>query len=134
MLALSTGLNITLDELLRGEVATGYRLGRRRDPPHRRADERPEPLPLLDDREAGLRAYLLRLPRRGSAEPHISHKGVELVAVASGLVQVLLQTGRPVLRTGEALLLDETPIAGWRNLGLDEATRFWILRDPRRDA
>lgn len=133
VLELSTGLNITLDELLRGEIATGYRLGRRRYPPHRRVDERPEPLPLLDDREAGLRAYLLRLPRRGSAEPHISHKGVELVAVASGLVQVLLQTGRPVLRTGEALLLDETPIAGWRNLGLGEATLFWILRDPRRD-
>lgn len=133
VLELSTGLNITLDELLRGEIATGYRLGRRRYPPRRHADERPEPLPLLDDREAGLRAYLLRLPRRGSTEPHVSHKGLELVAVASGLVQVLLQTGRPVLRTGEALLLDETPIAGWRNLGLSEATLFWILRDPRRD-
>lgn len=133
VLELSTGLNITLDELLRGEIATGYRLGRRRYPPRRRADERGDPLPLLDDREAGLRAYLLRLPRRGSAEPHVSHKGVELVAVASGLVQVLLQTGRPVLRTGEALLLDETPIAGWRNLGLGEATLFWILRDARHD-
>ena len=54
------------------------------------------PLPLLDDREAGPRAYLLRLPRRGSAEPHVSHKGDELVAVASGLVQLLLQTGECV--------------------------------------
>lgn len=133
VLELSTGLNITLDELLRGEIATGYRLGRRRYPPSRRADERADPLPLLDNRETGLRAYLLRLPRRGSAEPHVSHKGVELVVVASGLVQVLLRTGRPVLRTGEALLLDETPITGWRNLGLGEATLFWILRDPRRD-
>jgi transcriptional regulator with XRE-family HTH domain len=132
VLELSTGLNMTLDELLRGEVATGYRLGRGRYPPRRRADDG-EPIALLDDREAGLRAYIVRLPRRGSGQPHIAHKGTELVAVASGLVQVLLQTGRPVLRTGETLLLDETPITGWRNLGVGEATLFWILRDPRRD-
>ena len=74
------------------------------------------------------------MPRRGGAEPHVSHKGAELVAVASGLVQVLLGTGRPVLRTGEALLVQETQIAGWRNLGVGEAALFWILRDPRRDA
>ena len=134
VLELSTQLNVTVDELLRGEVATGYRLGRRGSPPRRRAVEGGEPTPLLDDPEAGLRAYLLRLPRRGEAEPHVSHKGAELVAVASGLVQVLLATGRPVLRTGEALLVEETRIAGWRNLGVGEATLFWILRDPRRDA
>jgi transcriptional regulator with XRE-family HTH domain len=132
VLELSTGLNVTLDELLRGEVATGYRIGRGRYPPRRRADDG-NPIPLLDDREAGLRAYVVRLPRRGSGQPHVAHKGTELVAVASGLVQVLLQTGRPVLRTGETLLIDETPIAGWRNLGVGEATLFWILRDPRRD-
>lgn len=132
VLGLSTGLNVTLDELLRGEVATGYRLGRGRYRPSRRAGAE-DPLPLLDDREAGLRTYLVRLPRRGSGQPHISHKGTELITVASGLVQVLLETGRPVLRTGEALLVDDTPIVGWRNLGVGEATFFWILRDPRRD-
>lgn len=134
VLRLATGLNVTLDELLRGEVATGYRLGRRRYPPRRRTEDRSEPLALLDDRQAGLRVFLVRIPRRGSAEPHITHKGVELVTIAGGLVQVLLETGRPVLTTGEALLLDETPITGWRNLGVGEATLFWILRDPRRDA
>ena len=134
VLELSAKLGVTLDDLLRGEVATGYRLGRRGYPPRRRGADWGEPLPLLDDREAGLRAYLVRLPQRGSAEPHVSHKGVELVAVASGLVQVLLQTGRPVLRAGEALLIDEAPVAAWRNLGVGEATLFWILRDPRRDA
>lgn len=131
VLALSTGLNVTVDELLRGEVATGYRIGRGR---RRRGDaDTGEPIPLLDDRGAGLRAYLVRLPRRGSAEPHITHKATELVAVASGLVQVVLETGRPVLRSGEALLVDEAPIVGWRNLGVGDATIFWILRDPRRD-
>ena len=133
VLELASKLNVTLDDLLRGEVATGYRLGRRGYPPRRRAAVGGEPLPLLDDRGAGLRAYLVRLPQRGSAEPHLSHKGVELVTVASGLVQVVLPTGRPVLRAGEALLIDEAPIERWRNLGLGDATLFWILRDPRRD-
>ena len=133
VLQLSAKLNVTLDDLLRGEVATGYRLGRRGSPPRRRAAEGGEPLPLLDDPAAGLRAYLVRLPRRGSAKPHVSHKGVELVAVAGGLVQVVLPTGRPVLRTGEVLVVEEAPIVSWRNLGVGEAALFWILRDSRRD-
>ena len=131
VLALSTGLSVTVDELLRGEVAAGYRIGRGRR--RRGRADTGEPIPLLDDRDAGLRAYLVRLPRRSSAEPHIAHKATELVAVASGLVQVLLETGRPVLRSGEALLVGEAPIVGWRNLGVGDATLFWILRDPRRD-
>lgn len=134
VLQLSAKLNITLDDLLRGEVATGYRLGRRGHPPRRRAADSGEPLPLLDDPAAGLRAYFVRLPPRGGGEPPLSHKGVELVAVASGLVQVVLATGRPVLRAGEALVVEETSVGGWRNLGLRDATLFWILRDSRRDA
>ncbi len=133
VLGLATGLNVTLDELLRGEVATGYRLGRRRLPPNHRSEDGGVPLALLDDRQAGLRVFLVRIPRRGRAQPHIAHHGVELVTVASGLVQVHLETGRPVLTSGEALLV-ETPIQGWRNLGVGEATLFWTLRDPRHDA
>lgn len=133
VLGLATGLNITLDELLRGEVATGYRLGRRRYRSRHGGPGNGAPVALLDDKHGGLRAYLVRIPRRGTAQPHLTHKGVELVAVASGLVQVLLETGKPVLTTGETLLLDGTPVVGWRNLGVSEATLFWILRDPRRD-
>lgn len=133
VLGLATGLNVTLDELLRGEVATGYRLGRRRSPPRHRTQDGGRPLALLDDQQAGLRVFLVRIPRRGRAEPHLTHRGVELVTVASGLVQVHLETGRPVLTTGEALLV-ETPIQSWRNLGVGEATLFWTLRDPRSDA
>ena len=133
VLGLATGLNITLDELLRGEVATGYRLGRRRYRSRQSGPESGTPVALLDDKHGGLRAYLVRIPRRGTAQPHLTHKGVELVAVASGLVQVLLETGKPVLTTGETLLLDGTPVISWRNLGVGEATLFWILRDPRRD-
>jgi transcriptional regulator with XRE-family HTH domain len=119
-------LDITLDELLRGDVNPGYRLARRHDP-RRRADGRP--LPLVDDRQAGLRAYLVTLAPRGQATPHLTHKGVELVAVVGGLVQVLLDSGRPVLRRGETLLAERTAILGWRNVGEADATLFWILRD-----
>jgi transcriptional regulator with XRE-family HTH domain len=119
-------LDLTLDELLRGDVNPGYRLARRHDP-RRRADGRP--VPLLDDRQAGLRAYLVTLAPRGHATPHVAHKGVELVAVVGGLVQVLLDSGRPVLRRGETLLAQRTAVLGWRNLGEGEATLFWILRD-----
>jgi transcriptional regulator with XRE-family HTH domain len=128
LLHLTGNLNITLDELLRGEVVAGYRLGRRHHP-HRRGAARAEPVPLLDDPAAGLRAYVVHLAARQSASPHIAHKGTELVAVASGLVQVVLANGRPVLRRGEVLLVEATTIERWRNLGPAEATLFWILRD-----
>jgi transcriptional regulator with XRE-family HTH domain len=126
LLALTAQLNITLDELLRGEVAPGYRLARRHDP-HRKPDGKP--LALLDDPETGLRAYSVRLAPRSTCELGFPHKGVELVAVASGLIQVILPTGRPVLREGEALLAERSGITSCRNLSDHEARLFWILRD-----
>ena len=129
LLALTGRLGMTVDELLRGDVVAGYRLGRRHHPRTRRGEAGNQPLPLLDDPAAGLRAYLVHLPPRASGSPHLAHKGVELVAVASGLVQVVLASGRPVLRRGEVLLVEATTIESWRNLGPSEATLFWILRD-----
>jgi transcriptional regulator with XRE-family HTH domain len=131
LLELAGKLDMTLDELLRGELASGYRLGRLQQPPRRSASATPQPIALLDNPEVGLRSYLVRIPPRATAEPHLRHKGIELVAVAGGLVQVLLDTGRPVLRAGETLLAEEAPMTGWRNLGAGEATLFWILRDSR---
>jgi transcriptional regulator with XRE-family HTH domain len=129
LLELTGKLNITLDELLRGEVVSGYRLGRRRHPRTRRARGGEQALPLLDDPAAGLRAYVVHLAPRQDGSPHIAHKGKELVAVANGLVQVVLANGRPVVRRGEVLLIEATTIERWRNLGTAEATLFWILRD-----
>lgn len=129
LLELTGQLNISVDELLRGEVVAGYRLGRRDHPRTRRVDSAHQPLPLLDDPAAGLRAYLVHLPPRQTGSPHVTHKGTELVAVANGLVQVVLANGRLVLRRGEVLLIDATTLEGWRNLGPSEATLFWILRD-----
>ncbi len=74
-------------------------------------------------------ADLVHLPPRGSGSPHVARKGREFVAVASGLVQLALANGRPVLRRGEVLLVEATTIERWRNLGPAEATLFWILRD-----
>ena len=129
LLELTGRLGMTVDELLRGDVVVGYRLGRRHHPRTRRREAGNQPLPLLDDPAAGLRAYLIQLPPRESGSPHVLHKGVELVAVASGLVQVVLASGRPVLRRGEVLLVEATTIESWRILGASEATLLWVLRD-----
>ena len=129
LLELTANLNITLDELLRGEVVAGYRLARRSRPRARGVANRHEPLPLLDDPAAGMRAYLVHLPPLQTGTPHVTHKGTELIAVANGLVQIVLQTGRPVLRPGEAILVETAVVERWRNLGPSEAMLFWVLRD-----
>jgi transcriptional regulator with XRE-family HTH domain len=126
LLTLTANLHITVDELLRGHVSPGYRLGRRDDPA---AAPSGTPIPLLDDPEAGLRAYLVRLAPGATATPNIDHKGTELVAVIGGLVQVQLTSGRPVLRQGEALLADRSSIRGWRNIAQRPAALFWVIRD-----
>ena len=129
LLELTGRLGMTVDELLRGDVVAGYRLGRRHHPRTRRRESGNQPVPLLDDPAAGLRTFLVHLPPREGGSPHLPHKGSELVAVANGLVQIVLATGRPVLRRGEVLLVEATTIESWRNLGPSEATLFWILRD-----
>jgi transcriptional regulator with XRE-family HTH domain len=126
LLELTGRLHITVDELLRGEVSAGYRLGRRDDPA---LTPTGRPAPLLDDPEAGMRAYLVRLAAGASSAPQIAHKGTELVAVVAGLVQVVLSSGRPVLRAGEVLLADRSSIVEWRNIGQRPAALFWIIRD-----
>ena len=126
LLDLTSRLNMTLDELLRGQEAPGYRLARRDDP---RSTTFDVPVPLLDDPGAGLRAYVLRLSPGARSAPTFPHKGVELVAVASGLVQVVLATGTPVLRPGEALIADRSGVSAWRNLTDSDALVFWVLHD-----
>jgi transcriptional regulator with XRE-family HTH domain len=126
LLTLSDRLGMTLDELLQGSHSPGYRLGRR-DHPRTQTEE--AIFPLLDDPRAGLRVHLVSLPPGGSADAEPGHKGVESVAVASGLVQVLLGSDRTVLRRGEAMLATRSGVTGWRNLGDVPALVFWTLRD-----
>jgi transcriptional regulator with XRE-family HTH domain len=129
LLDLSAHLNVTLDELLRGDAERGYQLARRHDPAERSSSSL---LPLLDDVGVGMRVFLARLPARASGEPDARHKGVEAVTVARGLVQIELGERRAALRAGEALVAEASSITGWRNVGEGEAMLFWILRDPRR--
>jgi transcriptional regulator with XRE-family HTH domain len=126
LMTLASRLNITLDELLGGEVTPDYRIGRRRG-----LGSTPggSVTPLLDDAEAGMRAYLVSLPRSGVVEAPFTHKGTELVGVVSGLVQVLVGSGRPVLRHGETLLASRRGVDAWRNVGETEAQCLWVLRD-----
>jgi transcriptional regulator with XRE-family HTH domain len=126
LLTLADRLGMTLDELLQGSHSPGYRLGRR-DHPRTQGEE--AILPLLDDPRAGMRVYLVSLPPGGVAEATVSHKGVESVAVAAGLVQVMLGSQRTVLRRGEAMLAGTSGVTGWRNLGDGRALAFWTLRD-----
>jgi len=125
LLELTSRLKMTIDELLRGEIALGYRLARRPGWGHRAE----RLFPLLDDPHVGLRAQLSHLAPGQGARVGTPHNGVELVAVAAGLVQVFLATGRPVLRQGEALLVEWSGVTGWRNVGEEDALIFWILRD-----
>jgi transcriptional regulator with XRE-family HTH domain len=126
LLALASRLNVTLDELLGGEVTPDYRIGRRHG-----LSSAPEGsvTPLLDDAETGLRAYLVSVPRSGVVDAPFTHKGSELVGVVSGLVQVLVGSGRPVLRRSETLLASRRGIDAWRNVGETEAQCLWVLRD-----
>jgi transcriptional regulator with XRE-family HTH domain len=126
LFTLAGRLNITLDELLGGEVTPDYRIGRRHGPAGTPAGS---VRPLLDDAEAGMRAYLVSLPRSATVEAPFTHKGTELVGVVSGLVQVLLGSGRPVLRHGETLLASRRGIDAWRNVGDSDAQCLWVLRD-----
>lgn len=124
LLTLSEGLNVTIDELIGYHPDSGYTVARRDRIPARRGI-----MPLLDNPEAGLRAHLVTLGAGESGEPGTIHKGAELVLVATGVVQIILNQETPVLRAGDALLVTTDAIHGWQNLLPETAQIFWIIRD-----
>lgn len=128
LLVLSERLGMGLDELLASAPTGGYVLARH---PRTAADAK---VALLDDPKAGLRAYLVRLGPGESGAPDFLHKGVELVLVASGLVQLTIGDDTPVLRAGDVALATTVAVSGWRNLMNGPALLFWVLRDdpPRK--
>ncbi|MDP1804546.1 MAG: XRE family transcriptional regulator, partial [Acidimicrobiales bacterium] len=123
LLLLSERLGMGLDELLAAAPTGGYVLARH---PRTPADATTA---LLDDPKAGLRAYLVRLGPGESGAPDFPHKGVELVLVASGLVQLTIGDDTPVLRAGDVALVTTVAVTGWRNLMNGPALLFWVLRD-----
>lgn len=129
LLLLSERLGMGLDELLASAPVGGYVLARH---PRTSAESKTA---LLDDPKAGLRAYLVRLGPGESGAPDLLHKGVELVLVASGLVQLTIGSDTPVLRAGDAALATTVAVSGWRNLINGPALLFWVLRDePQKRA
>ena len=124
LLAISDGLGVTIDALLGGVGGPGYVLARRD-----RTRGGASYAALLDDPHAGLRAYLVGLGRGEAGVPPVPHRGVAMVLVASGLVQVRVADDTPVMRAGDALVATDVAINGWRNLTMEPARLFWVLRD-----
>lgn len=124
LLTLVEALGVGLDDLLAVRTTGDYVLARRdrMGPPQGH-------VALLDDDTAGLRAYLVQLGPGQRGTPPVPHKGVELILVATGLVQADLGTATPVLRAGDAVLATRASVAGWRNLLGEPARLFWIIRD-----
>jgi transcriptional regulator with XRE-family HTH domain len=123
LLTLSDRLGIGLDQLLATSETTDYVLAR-----HQRGSTATV-APLFDDPKAGLRAYVVRLAPGEVASPEILHKGIELVLVATGLVQVTIGSDTPVMRAGDGALASRAPVSMWRNLMNEPALLFWVLRD-----
>jgi transcriptional regulator with XRE-family HTH domain len=124
LLTLVEALGVGLDDLLGVRTSSDYVLARRDrlGPPQGH-------VALLDDDSTGLRAYLIQLGPGQRGTPPVPHKGVELILVASGLVQVELGTATPVLRAGDAVLATRASVVSWRNLLGEPARLFWIIRD-----
>jgi transcriptional regulator with XRE-family HTH domain len=123
LMRLSGALGVTIDDLVRGEEAGSYRIGRRTDDPqHGLVDT----IPLLDG-ETDPHVDLVHLDARETGEPASRPRGTAIVAVASGLVQIRIAGQTPALRHGEVLVADSEQIDGWRNLGQAEVVLFWMV-------
>jgi transcriptional regulator with XRE-family HTH domain len=124
LVRLTGALGVTLDDLLRGEDPGAYHIGRRVDDPQRG----PEPtVTLLDGTGTDVHADLVHLGPREAGAPERTWPGTGIIAVAGGLLQVLVAGQTPAIRHGEVLVADSERIESWRNLGQAEATLFWIV-------
>jgi len=126
LLVLAERSGTGLDDLLALRGTGDYILARRD-----RLGPTQRQVALLDDPDIGLRAYLIQLGPAERSTPPVSHKGVELVLVAAGLIQADLGSGSPVLRAGDAVLAVRASVLSWRNLLGEPASLFWIIRDER---
>lgn len=135
LVRLSAKLELTLDDLLRGEDPAPYLIGRRLGDPRRGPEHA---ITLLGGAKSDVRIDLVHLGPREAGAPLERQDGGGLVAVSRGLVQVQLGDQTPTLRDGEVLLAEGAHVDGWRNLGDREAVVFWIViaqpREPRPSA
>ncbi len=126
LITLADRLGISLDRLVGSQPPPGYVLARH---DRSRLARGLGITALADDATVGLRAYFVQLDGNDRGEPPTMHNGIQLVAVARGLVQVEAGDDTPVLRAGDSLLATTSSITGWRNLRPDPAAFYWILRD-----
>lgn len=123
LVRLAAGLGVTLDELVVGPRASGYRI-RGRLAPHRGGASR---VALLDAQDEPMRVYEFRLDPGAHGAPPARAGGAEAVLLGQGLLLVTMSDGStPVIREGEALFAGEAGIADWRNLADDDAIGFWV--------
>jgi transcriptional regulator with XRE-family HTH domain len=127
LVRLSSALDITIDDLLHGEEADVYRIGRRVEDPERGLEHA---ITLLGSPDSELRIDLVQLGAREAGAPPHSERGTGIVAVASGLVQVQVAGLTPAVRHGEVLVADSDRVERWRNLGQTDALLFWIVTPP----
>ncbi|HEX5191187.1 MAG TPA: helix-turn-helix transcriptional regulator [Solirubrobacteraceae bacterium] len=121
---LSSALGITIDDLLHGDEPDTYRIGRRTD--HPQHSHEPS-LRLLGDSASEIRVDLVQLGPRESHRQTAQAEGAGIVAVSSGLVQVMIGGQTPAVRAGEVLVAGAERVDGWRNMGQTEAVLFWIV-------
>ncbi|MFM7536879.1 MAG: helix-turn-helix domain-containing protein [Acidimicrobiales bacterium] len=126
LLTLRDRLGVSLDRLVDARPRPGYQLARH---DRSRAASGGTLVALADDTGSGLRAFLVMLGAGEDDRAPLDHRGVELVAVVRGLVQIDVGDDTPVLRAGDSLLATTAPIAGWRNLRPEPAVFYWVLRD-----
>jgi transcriptional regulator with XRE-family HTH domain len=127
ILPLCETLGVTVDELLGGQGRVDHQLvrhDRRRDAAATRDGGL---VPLFDDPTQPVRAFLTLLGPDETGVPPFQHKGTEMVLVADGLVLVDLGDQTPVLRAGDALMVERVPIRGWENLRREPARLFWVV-------
>jgi len=129
LLLLSDNLGVPLARLVNTAPDPGYRLARH---DRRRGPDPGGTVALAEDPRLGLRAHLVALEGSETASAPMDHDGVELLAVIRGIVQVDLGADAPVLRPGDALIVTEATVRGWRNLRPDPATMLWVLRDQQQ--
>lgn len=127
MARLSAATGLTIDDLLRGEGPETYRIGRLTDDPDQGLEHITT---LIGDMSADLRVDLIHLDAHQATRLTEAQRGVEVIAVASGLIQVQIAKQTPTVRQGEVLVANSQRIQGARNLAPAPAMLFWIVVAP----
>jgi transcriptional regulator with XRE-family HTH domain len=114
LLELTQRLGMSFEELLDGRTTQlAHRVGRRRE----WSDGAPRLDRLLPADEHGRSVSVVRLPAGGSFAPQTESIGSVVVIVASGVLEVVSDDVRCVLRAGDVMAISGTGVAGLRDLG-----------------